>query len=61
MRRVLCVVIIGVLFTACVVDIVAAAAKSSVAKSAYYRATPTAVTIAVPAGMKSFPTELLPQ
>ena len=61
MRRVLCVVVIGVLFTASVADIVAATVKSGVAKSAFYRATPTAVTVAVPASMKSFPTELLPQ
>ena len=61
MRKALCAVVVGVLFTACVVDIVAAAVKSGAAKSHFYRATPTAITIAVPASMKSFPTEVLPQ
>ena len=61
MRKVLYAVIIAVLFTACVVDIVAAAVKSGAAKSHFYRATPTTLTIAVPASMKSFPAELVPQ
>jgi len=61
MRKVLCVVVFGVLFTASVVDIVGAAVHSGAAKSHFYRATPTAITIAMPASMKSFPTELLPQ
>jgi len=61
MRKALCAVVVGVLFTACVVDIVAAAVKSGAAKSHFYRTTPTALTIAVPASMKSFPAELLPQ
>ena len=61
MRRLVCVVVIGLLFTASVVDIVAAAVKSGAARSVLYRATPTALTIAVPASMKNFPTEVLPQ
>jgi len=62
MRKVVCVVVIGVLFTAAgVIDIVAAAVKSGAANSHFYRATPTALTIAVPPSMKSFPAELLPQ
>ena len=60
MRRLLCVVVISVLFTASIVDIVAAV-KSGAAKSTFYRATPTAITVAMPASMKSFPIELLPQ
>jgi len=61
MRKVLCVVIFGVLFTASVVDIVAAAVHSGAMKGHFYRATPTAITVALPTSMKSFPTELLPQ
>jgi len=61
MRKLLCVVVFGVLFAACVVDIVAAAVKSGATKSTFYRATPTAITVALPASMKGFPTELLPQ
>jgi hypothetical protein len=61
MRKVVCVVVVGVLFTASVVDIVAAAVKTGAAKNHFYRAAPSAVTIAVPASMKSFPIEVLPQ
>jgi hypothetical protein len=61
MRKLLCAVAVGILFTGCVVDLVAAAVMSGAAKSHFYRATPTAITIAVPASMKSFPTEVLPQ
>jgi len=40
---------------------IAAAIKSGAGRSVFYRATPTALTIAVPASMKNFPTEVLPQ
>jgi len=61
MRRLLCVVVFGVLFTATVIDIVAAAVHSGAVKGHFYRPAPTAITIAVPSSMKSFPAELLPQ
>ncbi|MGB8122815.1 MAG: hypothetical protein WCF50_03820 [Pseudolabrys sp.] len=49
-----------VLLTATVVDVVAAV-KTVAARRHFYYATPVGINVAVPNGMKSFPTELLPQ
>jgi hypothetical protein len=62
MRRALPIVIVAVLLTATVVDVVAAGVKTvDVARHYLYYATPVGINVAVPNGMKSFPTELLPQ
>ena len=61
MRKALCIAIVGVLLIAALVDVVAAGVKASVLRSHFYSAPATGLGIAVPASMKSFPTELLPQ
>jgi hypothetical protein len=60
MRQALPIVIVAVLLTATLVDVVAAGVKTA-ARSRFYYAAPIGITVAVPNGMKSFPTELLPQ
>ena len=60
MRQALPIVIVAVLLTATVVDVVAAGVKTVAAGRHFYYATP-GITVVVPNGMKSFPTELLPQ
>jgi hypothetical protein len=60
MREALCIAVVGVLLIAALIDVVAAGVKTSVVRSHYYSAAPASgVAIAVPASMKSFPTELL--
>jgi hypothetical protein len=49
-----------VLLTATVVDVVAAV-KTVAARRHFYYATPVGINVAVPNGITSFPTELLPQ
>jgi hypothetical protein len=62
MRKALCIAIVGVLLIAALIDVVAAGLKTSVVRSHYYSAAPASgIGIAVPASMKSFPMELLPQ
>jgi hypothetical protein len=61
MRRALPIVIIAVLLTATIVDFVAARVKIVAARDHFYYVTPVGINVAVPNGMKSFPTELLPQ
>jgi hypothetical protein len=65
MRRALPIVIVAVLLTATatatVVDVVAAGVKTVAARHHFYYATPVGINVAMPNGMKSFPTELLPQ
>jgi hypothetical protein len=62
MRKALFLTIVGTLLLAAMIDIVAAAVKTSLVRSHFYAAAPaTGVAVAVPASMKSFPTELLPQ
>jgi hypothetical protein len=61
MREALCIAIVGVLLIAALIDVVAAGVRTSVVRSHFYSAAPASVGIAVPASMKSFPTELLPQ
>jgi len=59
MRQALSIIVVGALLTAAIVDIVAA--KTAARGHVYYIAPATGVHVAVPGGMKSFPTELLPQ
>jgi hypothetical protein len=60
MRKALCIAIVGVLLIAAF-DVVAAGVKTSVVRSHFYSAPASGIGIAVPASMKSFPMELLPQ
>ena len=62
MRKGLCIAVVGVLLIAAMIDVVAAGVKTSGVRSHFYAAaSPSGVAIAVPASMKSFPAELLPQ
>ena len=62
MRKALSITVIATLLTAAVVDVLAAGVKTSAVRTQFYYAAPASgVGIAVPPGMKSFPTELLPQ
>ena len=61
MRQALPLIIIATLLIGTVVDVAATGVKNVTASSHSYRAAPNGITVAVPATMKSFPTELLPQ
>jgi hypothetical protein len=62
MRQALPIAIVATLLIAAVVDVVAAGVKTGVVRNHFYYAAPASgMGIAVPPGMKSFPTELLPQ
>jgi hypothetical protein len=62
MRQALYLAVVATLLTATVVEVVAAGAKTIDARNHFYYAAPASgISIAVPSGMKSFPTELLPQ
>ena len=62
MRKALFLAVMGTLLLAAMVEVVAARVKTSAGRSHFYAAAPASgVVIAIPASMKSFPTELLPQ
>ena len=62
MRKAPFIALIGVLLIAAMIDVVAAGVKTSVVRSHFYAAASVGgVGIAVPATIKSFPMELLPQ
>ena len=62
MRKAPFIALIGVLLIAAMIDVVAAGVKTSLVRSHFYAVGPAGgVGIAVPASMKSFPMELLPQ
>jgi hypothetical protein len=61
MRKALFLAVMGTLLLAAMVEVVAAGVKTSAVRSHFYAAAPAGIAIAVPASMKSFPTELLPQ
>jgi hypothetical protein len=62
MRKALSITVIATLLIAAVVDVFAAGVKTSAMRNHFYNAAPASgVGIAMPPGMKSFPTELLPQ
>jgi hypothetical protein len=61
MRQALPIVIVAVLLAVTLVDVVAARLKTVPARSHSNYAAPVGISVAVPSGMKSFPTELLPQ
>ena len=62
MRQALSIAIVAILLIATVVEVVSAGVKTVVTRNHFYYAAPaSSIRIAVPDGMKSFPTELLPQ
>ena len=62
MRQAVYLAVVGTLLTATIVEVVAAGAKTIDPRRHYYYAAPASgISIAVPSGMKAFPTELLPQ
>ncbi|MGB8559559.1 MAG: hypothetical protein WA322_25265 [Pseudolabrys sp.] len=62
MRETLTIAIVATLLVATVFEVIAAGAKTVVARNHFYYAAPASgIGIAVPASMKSFPTELLAQ
>ena len=62
MRKAPFIALIGVLLIAAMIDVVAAGVKTSLVRSHFYAVAPAnGVGIDVPASMKSFPMELLPQ
>lgn len=62
MRQALSLAVIIALLIGTIVEVVAAGGRTVVARNHLYYATPASgISIAVPSGMKSFPTELLPQ
>jgi hypothetical protein len=62
MRQAVYLAVVATLLTTTVVEVVAAGAKTIDPRRHFYYAAPAnGISIAVPTGMKSFPTELLPQ
>ena len=62
MRQTLTIAIVATLLVAIVFEVIAAGGKTVVARNHFYYAAPAGgIGIAVPASMKSFPTELLAQ
>jgi len=62
MRQALSIAVVARLLIAAVVDVVAAGVKTRVVRNHfYYAASASGVGLAMSPGMKSFPTELLPQ
>jgi hypothetical protein len=62
MRKALFLAVMGTLLLAAMVEVVAAGVKTSAVKRHFYAAAPASgVAMAVPASMKGFPTDLLPQ
>jgi hypothetical protein len=59
MRQALSIIVVVALISATVADIVAA--KTAARGHSYYAAPAMGIHVAVPSGMKSFPTDLLPQ
>ena len=62
MRQALSLAVVATLLIATVVEVVAAGGRTIMARNhLYYTAPASGISVAVPSGMKSFPTELLPQ
>jgi hypothetical protein len=62
MRKALSIAAVATLLIATIVEVVAAGGKTIAARIHFHYATAAnGIRIAVPSGMKSFPTELLPQ
>jgi len=62
MRQTVLTAVVATLLIGTIVEVVAAGGKSVMARHHFYYAAPAGgIGIAVPSGMKSFPTEVLPQ
>jgi hypothetical protein len=62
MRQAVFIAVVASLLIATVVEVIAAGARTVVARNhSYYAAPPSGIGIAVPSGMKGSPTELLPR
>ncbi|MGB7657674.1 MAG: hypothetical protein WBL96_04965 [Pseudolabrys sp.] len=62
MRQTVLTAVVATLLIGTIVEVVAAGGKSVMARHHFYYAAPASgIGIAVPSGMKSFPTEVLPQ
>ena len=62
MRQTVLIAVVATLLIGTIVEVVAAGGKSVMARHHFYYAAPASgIGIAVPSGMKSFPTEVLPQ
>jgi hypothetical protein len=62
MRQAVSIAAVAILLIATIVEVVAAGGKTLVARNhSHYAAPASGIRIAMPSGMKSFPTELLPQ
>jgi hypothetical protein len=62
MRQAVLIAVVASLLIATVAEVIAAGARTVVARNhSYYAAPANGISIAVPSGIKGFPTELLPQ
>jgi hypothetical protein len=61
MRQTVLIAVVATLLIGTILEVVAAEGRSVVARHHFYYAAPASIGIAVPSGMKSFPTEVLPQ
>ena len=61
MRQTVLIAVVATLLIGTIIEVVAAGGKSVMARHHYYAAPASGIGIAVPSGMKSFPTEVLPQ
>ena len=61
MRQPLLIVIVATLLVAAAVEVVAAGVKTVTTRSHFYSTLAGGIGVAVPASMKSFPTDVLPQ
>jgi hypothetical protein len=61
MRHALPAIIVAALLAAIAVDVVAAGVKTATRDGHMYSVAPAGITLAVPATMKNFPTDVLPQ
>jgi hypothetical protein len=61
MRQALTIAVVATLLVATVVEVVASGVKLAARNHFFYAAPASSISIALPSGMKSFPTELLPQ
>jgi len=61
MRQALPAIVVAALLAATIVDVVSAGVRTATRGGRVYSITPAGISVAVPATMKNFPTELLPQ
>ena len=61
MRKAIFLGVVAILLVGAVFEVVAAGVKTVTIRNHFYSTPATGIGLAVPASMKSFPTELLPQ